>query len=124
MTRTKYSDEFKEQVVREILEKEVRELRRADALRPIAPPLPARGPPGAGSPVRRAPSVVPGRSPATDPNPPAGSRPRRASGPAPSPFAHAPQTHPPGRSGTGQGAPAPTRSHGSPAHRGASRVRA
>ena len=34
------------------------------------PPPPARGPPDAGSPVRRAPSVVvPGRSPATDPNP-------------------------------------------------------
>lgn len=77
-----------------------------------APPPPARGPPDAGSPVRRAPSVVvPGRSPPTDPNPPAdpGRAGSRGRPPAPSPTR---RKHPPGRAGTGQGAPAPTRSRG------------
>ena len=80
----------------------------------------ACGPPGALPPGARQPpaprcagppsAVVPGRSPPTDPNPPAGSRPRRIPGPAPGPFAHAPQT-PPRPVRVGQGAPASTRSH-------------
>ena len=98
-------------------------IEQADAPRPIAPPAPGSRTPDAGSPVRRAPSVVvPGRSPATDPNPPAGSRPRRVSGPAPS-SSPTRRKHP--QAGPGRpGRPGVNRIARPPAHRGASRVRA
>ena len=57
------------------------------------------------------------------PRTPDGSRPRRVSGPSPSPFAHAPQT-PPRPIRVGQGAPASTGSHVAPAHRDTSQARA
>ena len=79
-------------------------MEQADALRPIAPSrrrlLGCAGPPRWWCRAGR------WRPPRT----PGGSRPRRVSEPAPAPSPTR-RKHPPGRSGTGQNAPAPTRSH-------------
>lgn len=76
------------------------------------PPAPGSRTSNAGSPVRRALSVVvPGRSPATDPTPLADPA-AQGLGAGPQLVAHAPET-PPGPVRVGQGAPASTGSRGS-----------
>ena len=88
------------------------------------PPPPARADPDAGSPVRRAPSVVvPGRSPATDPNPPGRIPAAQGLGASPQPLRPRAANTP--RAGPGRpGRPGVNRIARPPAHRGASRLRA